>query len=124
MRKINSIGYGGKILGGAMLLSVGLPAGFGLVERLTGRPVWGAAAIVSACGGIGLFLFLLGLLAVELSQDKKLLAVWQSQGREKQKLKDGRQECPCCGNREIRESEGVCMVCGNRFEPENKEAKH
>ena len=86
MKKINSINWGGKVLGLIVFLDAILP--------------------------ISAFLVLL----LELYQDKKIDQYYCLHRKGKKPLSNDSYECEQCGNREIKEADTYCKICHTHFE--------
>lgn len=116
MKKINSIDYGGKIIGIGLIIGLLLPGILALVNRyLENRGLTMLAIILAAVGALIILLFLIHLY-VELKQDKKINKYYSEHKNIKIKLADGTCECSACGSRGIRADSVSCNVCGCRFE--------
>lgn len=118
--KLNSTGYGPKILGIVGLLMVGIP--LALVGIYLALGIWGidaSEALVVAkasliTGGVLLGVFVI-LLAIELAQDRYLDAYYRKKTQSRVRMSDGYFECQSCGHRRIRETDRSCPVCGKAF---------
>lgn len=79
MRKINSIGYGGKILNASLFFSLVIP---GIIKIFT---LFYQSAVLTVCAGVSfgfgiiIMLFLITLLMVEFHQDNKLNLYYEAQ---------------------------------------------
>lgn len=115
MKKINSIGYGGKVIGvGTVLLAV-IPLILKVASYLTGRLVFPLLSKISfGCGTVVLIGFAI-LLAIELHQDKKLNNHYQKKRNERRALPHNLFECAACGNRQVAAHDISCPVCGMSF---------
>lgn len=113
MKKINSIGYGGKvILVGCvfiliipMLLSI-IPYKRGVLLELS--------KISFIVGTLILVLFFIWLM-IELYQDKKLFENYNQYMNQKILIGKNMYECQRCGNRQVKQSDKNCNICGNKF---------
>lgn len=115
--KINSIHYGAKVLGWGGVLWCG------------GRVIatWARNEVVNQIGRylsrVGLVI--LGLMAlwliIEGFQDRYWNRYDLSQKNRKMKLENGHFECQNCGNRNVRENEQICGICGCHFEDRNED---
>ena len=115
MKKINSIGYGHRILGAAAIFLIVIPAClFALSKMLLIRFL--PFAEVSLAFGFGILLFLLILLKIELFQDKKKARYFEAHRHTKLALKNGLYECQACGNQQVRPEHKTCAVCGVTFQ--------
>ncbi len=113
--KINSIGYGSKVLWLATLFLAGLPIGFYILGRAFYKSLFSSLTRISLLVGGLLLLSLLILLCVELHQDKKLNEKYAKLKFHKLPLSNGEYECQSCGNRRIGKRDTCCGVCGIRF---------
>lgn len=116
LKKINSIGYGGKILFAAVLFGAVIPVVIGVVSFFAESAVLTVCAKISFAIGVAIAVFLIALLSVELHQDKKLNDFYQSHSNVKTVLGNGFCECPSCGNKKVKPSDKHCAVCGVTFE--------
>ena len=115
MKKINSIGYGDKILGCAAIFTLVIP---GIIQAiLFVHKSLTLAVCMKISFGIGIFisLFFVGLLTIELHQDKQMNKYFETQKNEKLKLGEGLYECQTCGNRTVKSEDKNCSVCGILF---------
>lgn len=114
MKKINSVGYGGRIAAAAALFLIVVP----LCLYIAGRflPVPRICIRASLALGALIALFLAILLAIELRQDKRQDRYYRAHASSKLSLGDGRYECQSCGSRDVTAGDTVCRVCGIRFE--------
>lgn len=113
--KINSIGYGGKILVliGVFLLLI--PSLLLALQYFFYLPIIHALIRVSLIiGAIIVALFVL-LLMVEFSQDRRINRYYASHTNMKIQLSDGRYECQSCGNTRLKASDRQCGICGVKF---------
>lgn len=118
--KLNSIGYGPKILGIVGLLMAGVPLGLSGIHAVLG--LWGidAGAILTlmkvslGVGGLLLGIFVVAM-AVEFAQDRYLDAHYHKNQWRKVKLPDEYYECQYCGHRRVRQADRSCPVCGKTF---------
>lgn len=100
MKKINSIRYGHRILtlAGILLLVAPMLSGF-------------------------VILFLVGLLAVEFHQDRRIDRQYPRIQRTKMVLAGGAHECQTCGNRRLASTDAYCSVCGTTFDIERSDLR-
>ena len=118
--KLNSIGYGPKILGVIGLLLAGVPLalyGIYLVLGLWGIDASATLVVVKASlviGGVLLGVFVI-LLAIEFAQDHYLDTYYRKRRQSRVKIPDGYFECQSCGHRRVRETDRSCPVCGKTF---------
>ncbi len=115
MKKINSIGYGGKILSFAMIFLLLIPVVSKLIIFVCKNRVLDIYANVSFRFGIIIILFLIVLLAIEFYQDKKQILSYEAQINEKISLGKGAYECQFCGNRLVKPEHKSCCICGRLF---------
>lgn len=116
MKKINSIDYGGKIIGIGLIIGLLLPGILALVNRyLENRGLTMLAIILAAVGALIIVGFFVHL-CVELKQDKKINQYYSKHKNVKIRLADGAYECGACGSRGIRADSVSCNACGCRFE--------
>lgn len=115
MRKINSIGYGHKIINSAAILLIVVPAVCYLLSAVTKQLQFHLLAKISVALGFLVLLFLFVLLKVELFQDKKINECFKANRHIRILLKNGLYECQACGNNQVKQEEKSCKVCGMNF---------
>lgn len=118
MKKINSNGYGGKILGCGMLFVLAIPAGLKLIAWVCKYTVPAVYPGISIGIGSLILLFLVVLLAVELRQDARLHRYYSAQAGRKLSHNKGVFECQSCGNRKVKAGDRSCVICGCLFAEE------
>ena len=115
MKKINSVNYGGKIIGvGVVLLLLGGIL-LGLNKRWSNGAIAVIAVVLLTIGGFILVGFA-WLLHVELKQDKKINSYYNVHKNRKVEIGNGKYECGACGNRGLRKESSHCTTCGCKFE--------
>lgn len=115
MKKINSIGYGYKILLGAAICLIIIPSVSYFFWQMTNRIQFYLVAKASVVVGIIIFLFLFVLLKIELYQDKKMDEYYMANAQSRLPLKNGLFECQTCGNTQVKPRQKSCIVCGANF---------
>lgn len=120
MRKINSIGYGHKILGSAAILLVFMPLGCYLFSTITKQTLFFLLAKISFILGFAVLLFLFILLKIEFLQDKKIAEYFEANKHTRVALKNGLYECQACGNKQVKQEQKSCDICGVNFLPATK----
>lgn len=115
MKKINSIGYGGKILAIGMVFLLLIPMITYIISPICRHVVYKYIGKISLLIGLLTLLFLALLLTIELRQDRKLNLYYDSQKNKKLKLGNDIFECQSCGNRKIQASDTSCPICGIHF---------
>lgn len=116
MKKINSIGYGYKLVLVILLFLVAIPCLMLLLRCLWPLQVFSAMLAGSLILGGLLAVFLAGLLFVELRQDKRRVRYFEEHQNCALPLSDGRYECQHCGSTTVRQGDKVCPTCGIGFE--------
>lgn len=116
MKKINSIDYGGKIIGTGLLIGLLIPGILLLFNRHADSMGITVLAIILAAVGVLIILFFTIHLCVELKQDKKINQYYREHKNVKIRLSDGTCECGACGSRAIRIESVSCNACGCKFE--------
>lgn len=114
MKKINSIGYGDKIIAAAAVLLTAMPLCLYIAGAMLPFPAAALIRISLAAGGL-VILFLVALLTIEFRQDKKLIQYYALHQNIKLSLGNNRYECQSCGNRHLSAGDDICKVCGIRF---------
>lgn len=116
MKKINSIDYGGKVIGIGCIFALGIPIILLMINQVVALKLISILIIASvAIGGIILAGFFIHL-AIELRQDKKIDAYYSRHKNIKLKISDTYYECSTCGNRRLKVNSKNCDICGCRFE--------
>lgn len=114
MKKINSIGYGGKVIGTGLVFAVVVPV------VLTILPIPSGACDVLRKGSFIIGGVILGGFAVwlmiEFYQDRKMNGYFLRNRNRMLKIGEGCYECQACGNRVLKADSQYCGVCGIRFE--------
>jgi len=115
IKKINSIGYGHRIIGLALLFLALIPICCFVVELIFQKTIFSTLRNISIGIGFLVSLFFIGLLSIEFCQDKKIEQQYSNIRRYKLKLDNGKFECQSCGNRQLMENEKNCVICGMKF---------
>lgn len=118
MKKINSINYGGKIIGLGLVIMLIVPGILAYLNTFFDSKVLHAAIIVLRALGVLLLLGFIVLLVIELRQDKKIDRYYSRHKEVKLELGNGRYECGVCGNREVLRESVYCNICGCEFRKE------
>jgi hypothetical protein len=116
MKKINSIWFGGKIIGVGIVFFIFIPLIlFGIEKVLVIGNV--LIPLIKISIGIGLFILAVftGILIIELNQDKKLNSQYYNKRYSKIKLSDANYECQNCGNLKLKKDDKDCNLCGIKF---------
>lgn len=121
MKKINSIGYGGKVIGIGALLLVVIPLILKIASYLTRRLVFPLLSKISVCCGAVILVGFAILLAIELHQDKRLNNYYKGKRNVRRALPSNLFECAACGNRQVTAHDTSCPVCGIRFKLEKEQ---
>ena len=116
MKKINSINYGGKIIGVGLIIMLVIPGMLMLINTilnydailLISRLLFIMGALILICFTVHLF--------IELYQDKKIDKYYSKHRNVKIKLNDGKYECGVCGSRSIGLNDNFCRTCGCKYE--------
>lgn len=110
---MNSIWYGGKVIMLGSVLAFGFPIGI-MIFPYKFKILNVISSISFVTGSIILIGFFI-LLIIELHQDKKLNAFYNSEKKKKMKISESKYECQVCGNREIGCRDLYCKICGIHF---------
>lgn len=115
IKKINSIHYGGKVIGMGLTMMLLIP---GILLWLNTfcecRITVILAKILFVIGGLLLGGFAC-LLFVELRQDNEIDKFFAKHKNVKIEIKKEQYECGVCGNRNIRKDSTYCGVCGCKY---------
>lgn len=114
MKKINSIGYGHKIIDSAAICLFAVPICY-FFWLITKQAQFQLFAKISLVLGLIILLFLYVLLKIELSQDKKTDQYFITNANTRLPLKNGLFECQTCGNNQVKPEQKSCTVCGTAF---------
>ncbi len=114
MKKINSNGYGHKILGWAALFLIGVPLFLCALEHALPVALRGWIDL-SLAVGLMITAFFILLLSVEFYQDRKIDRGYAAIRKEKMPLGNGQYECQACGNRQLTHADNACGICGTTF---------
>ncbi len=116
MKKINSINYGGKVIGIGCIFAIGIPAVLLIINQIVQLRLILMLAIGSAVIGGSILVGFFIHLAIELRQDKKIDAYYSRHKNVKIQINSNAYECGACGNRKVKSNSIDCDVCGCRFE--------
>ena len=118
MKKINSIHFGGRVIGIGLAVMLPIPGVLlGINRFLHHRWLEILAGGCFVLGAVILLGFAL-ILRTELKQDKKIERYYGNHKNVKIKLSEGRYECGACGNRAVSKEQTHCGVCNCKFEAE------
>ena len=115
MKKINSIGYGHKIIEVAGLFLVVIPIFCYFFYSIFYLFLIKILMYMSLVIGLIIFVFLIGLLSVEFYQDRNIGRRYFFIKKTKLLLDSGYYECQSCGNRKVNEKDKNCDICGIKF---------
>ncbi len=116
MKKINSINYGGKVIGVGLIIMFVIPGMLMLINTiLKHEAIWLISRVSFIIGAFILICFTMHLF-IELYQDKKIEKYYSKHRKVKIKLNDGKYECGACGSRNISSNDTFCNTCGCRYE--------
>lgn len=118
MKKINSIGYGGKILGVSAVFIIVIPSSMEVLMLVWENRFLFICARISAVLGVCILLLLMVLLGIEFHQDKRADFYYESQINRKMYLGEDRYECYSCGNRLVKAEDTSCHLCGMTWKGE------
>ena len=113
MKKINSIWYGDKVILLGIVLAIILPIGIMIIPF--DFYILNIISNISFTIGVIILAGFSVLLIIELHQDKKLNAYYNSQRIKKMVISEYKYECQVCGNREIKKNDTHCNICGTHF---------
>lgn len=119
MKKINSIGYGGKVILCGIILFVILPSILSFIPT-HGKLIPLISNLSKVIGAILLIGFTIVLL-IELHQDKKIDKQYEKVKYKKIQISKDQYECQACGYCKVNDKDKFCKVCGVHFiEKENE----
>lgn len=113
MKKINSIGYGGKVILVGIVFAFITPMLISVISRNESM-LWDISKISFCIGALILLLFFVWL-KIELYQDKKLNEHYEKNRNKKLLVEKDIYECQACGNRRVGKRDKICNICGNKF---------
>ncbi len=116
MKKINSNSYAHRIIGGAALFLLGIPACLYILRIFFALPILKIWGYISCAIGALIILFFVVLLSIEFHQDRRIHREYAHLRKTKVALDDGRYECQACGNTRVSAVDTHCKVCGMRFQ--------
>lgn len=113
MKKINSIGYGGKVIFVGILFTFIFP----LIIYFTPYKFSLLHIFSKISFVIGVFILVLFSiwLKIELYQDKKTNGHYDKNKNKKLSIGKGKFECQACGNQQVKLSDRRCSICGIKF---------
>lgn len=113
MKKINSIGYGAKVIFSGILFAVLIPIIILIVPYKCSLLC--SFSKISFWSGILILILFFIWLKIELYQDKKMNDYYEKNKNRKLSIGDGKFECQACGNRQVKFEDARCSVCGIEF---------
>lgn len=116
MKKINSIGYGHIIVILIGIFLVAVPLCMLVLLQITRFAAFRVIMNLSLAVGGLISVFLAVLLAVELTQDRRIARYHANHQNRALPLSGGRYECQHCGSTTVKRGEKTCPVCGIQFE--------
>lgn len=116
MKKINSIYYGSCVITIGLVFLIPIPSIIFGINQFLQNKILTYVTYISIIVGVTIEILFLVHLIIELSQDKKIDKYCQSHMKVKINLNDGKYECGYCSNRNVRESDTECNICGIKFE--------
>lgn len=116
MKKINSINYGGKIIGVGFMIMFVIPGMLMLINTILNFDViLVLSRLLFLIGSVILICFTVHLF-IELHQDKRIDKYYSKHRNVKIKINDGKYECGACGSRNISLNDVFCKTCGCKYE--------
>lgn len=115
MKKINSNGYGFKVISGASIFLFVIPTICYLLYSITKQSQFQLIIKISLALGSMILLFLFILLKIEFFQDKKIDEYYMANKKSRLSLKNGLFECQICGNNQVKPEQKSCIICGTNF---------
>jgi len=115
MKKIHSNRYCHKIIGLAGLLLSVIPFLFYVLHTVLHTIFFKVLMYISLITGFLVLIFLIVLLGIEFHQDKKIDLQYNILKKTKISLGNGFYECQLCGNRQVKETDKNCGICGVKF---------
>lgn len=116
MKKINSINYGGKVIGTGLMSMLIVPAILQWLNTLFECYYISIIANLLFMVGAGILISFVGLLLIEFQQDKRIDKYYSRHKNIKIELANGKWECGVCGSRTICEGSTFCNMCGCKYE--------
>ena len=120
MKKINSIGYGHKIIWLAALFLVGIPLCLYMLNLIFQARLYSVLINISLTIGFLIGIFFTGLLSIEFHQDRNINKKYMGIRKKKMPLGNGIYECQFCGNRKVTVMDKNCGICGMKFDTERR----
>jgi len=115
MKKIHSIGYAHKIIGIAVLFLTVIPFCFYILKFIFRSIVFSVFMYIFLAVGFLILLFFIGLFSIELHQDKKINRQYIHIKKTKIDIGNELYECQSCGNRQVKDIDKYCNICGIKF---------
>lgn len=116
MKKINSIDYGGKVLGIGLISMLLIPGILRWLNTLFESRYISIMGNVLFVIGAGMLICFVWLLLIEFWQDKRIDKYYSKHKNVKIKLANGKCECGVCGSRTISLESTFCNLCGSKYE--------
>ncbi len=114
-RFLNLNPLAGRMIAVGAFFLVGVPALLAVTGRLVPGLNLRALILASAALGGVIWVVLLVLIVVEQVQDALLVRSYEGQRSKKFPAGNGLYECQFCGNRQVKEEDTSCGVCGKAF---------
>lgn len=115
MKKINSIDYGGKVIGLGIFFTFIISSVIYILPLNKSTRIFSVLFKLSFGVGIVILAGFSLWLIIELHQDKRLEIYYESKRNTKIDLGHGQYECQACGNRKVKLNDMACNVCGVHF---------
>ena len=116
MKKINSINYGGKVIGVGLVSMLIVPGILQGLNTFFGCCYISVIANLLFMAGTGILICFVGLLLIEFWQDKRIDKYYSEHKNVKIELTNGKWECSACGSRTICSDSTFCNMCGCKYE--------
>lgn len=116
MKKINSINYGGKVIGIGLMSMLIIPGTLLWLNTLFECRYISIIVNLLFMIGAGILICFVGLLLIEFHQDKRIDKYYSEHKNVKIKLANGKCECSMCGSRTICVDSTFCNMCGCKYE--------
>lgn len=116
MKKINSINYGGKVIGIGLMSMLIIPGILLWLNTFFECSYISIIVKLLFVIGAGILICFWGILLIEFRQDKRIDKYYGKYKNVKIKLTNGKCECGVCGSRTICVDSTFCNVCGCKYE--------
>ena len=116
MKKINSINYGGKVIGAVLISMLIVPRILQWLNTFFECYYISLISKILFMLGVATLICFVGILLIEFRQDKRIDKYYGEHKNVKIELANGKWECSACGSRAICTDSTFCNMCACKYE--------